>query len=197
MLIDDRHFLAHHGNARVGRSSGTRGYSSSAHGRSAWIAARERPPFFHHGSSTRSDPPSDADSRPHHSGSDEGANACAVARIENIERVRSVANATRQKRQATVRQNTPLQKLDDELLAKENRCIELRQRIKAKKQEFPVRRGMAARRVLSSSHLAFKQRVPAPGSDGDSLQALQAELLRKEEECATGLETLILLILDL
>jgi hypothetical protein len=90
-----------------------------------------------------------------------------------------------------------LEKLEEKLLNKENRCVELRQQIEAKKQEVPMRSLMAGSRALSSSHLALTQRAPAPDSDGDSLQALKAKLLRKEEECETELETLILLILDL
>jgi hypothetical protein len=113
------------------------------------------------------DSQTDADSRPHH---------CFVVRTEKIEKALPVANAARrQKRLATVNENTPLAKLENELLVKENRCLELRHHIEAKKQEVPVRRD----------------------SDGDSLEALEAKLLRKEEECETELETLILLILDL
>jgi hypothetical protein len=121
------------------------------------------------------DPQTDADSRPYDYGSEEGVKICAVVGTEKIEKARPVANAARQKRLATVKDNTPLERLEDELLAKENRCLELRQQIEAKKQEVPVRRD----------------------SDGDSLQALEAKLLSKEEECETELETLILLILDL
>jgi hypothetical protein len=82
--------------------------------------------------------------------------------------------------------------LEDKLLVKENRCLELRHKIEAKQQEVTERRGMAGRRALSSSHLASKQRAPAPDSssdtDGDSLkrmEALEAKLLRKKEECAS------------
>jgi hypothetical protein len=82
-----------------------------------------------------------------------------IVRTEKIEKARPVANAARQKRLVVEKENTPLEKLEYELLAKEN----------------PVRRD----------------------SDGNSLQALEAELSRKEEECETELETLILLILDL
>jgi hypothetical protein len=113
----------------------------------------------------------------------EGINVGGVTRNEKTEKARSV--------EATFpagSRNTPLEKLEDNLLNKENRCLELRQQIEAKKQEVPTRRGMAGRRALSSSHLVLAQRVPAPDSDGDSLQALEAleaKLLRKEKECAT------------
>lgn len=184
MLVDDRHSQVHRGNTRVGRSSGTRGYSFGVHERSAWIAAR-------------SDPPPDADSRPYRRGSEEGPNIFTVARTEKVEKVRPLAKAARRKRRATVKQNTPLEKLDDKLLKKENLCLELRQKIDAKKQEVPVKRSMGSRRALSSPHLSLKQRALVPDSDGESLQTLEAELLRKEEECAKELESLILLILDL
>jgi hypothetical protein len=197
MVFDCRHFQTHHGDTRVGRSSGTSGYSFGAHERSAWIATHDHAPFCRHGSSTRSNPQPDTDSRPYDCGSEERSKMCTVVRPEKIEKARPVARVARQKRLATVRENSPLEKLEDELLAKENRCLELRQQIEAKKQEFPVRRVMAGRRALWSSHRALKQRVPAPSSDSDRLLALEAKLLRKEEECETELETLILLILDL
>jgi hypothetical protein len=121
----------------------------------------------------------------------EGINVGANTRNEKIEKARSVASAARQKRRAFVpagSRNDPLEKLEDKLLDKENRCLELRQQIEAKKQEVPTRRGMAGRRALSSSHLVLTQRVPAPDSAGDILRALEAlegKLLRKEKECAT------------
>jgi hypothetical protein len=198
MVFDCRHFQTHYREIRVGRSSGTRRYSFGAHERSAWIAAHDRAPFCqHHGSSVCPNPPPNADSRPYHCASEEGVRTCAVVRTETIKKVRPVPTAARQKRLATVRENTLLEKLEEKLLNKENRCVELRQQIEAKKQEVPMRSLMAGSRALSSSHLALTQRAPAPDSDGDSLQALKAKLLRKEEECETELETLILLILDL
>jgi hypothetical protein len=109
-----------------------------------------------------------------------GTNEEAVVRNEKIERARSVANAARQTRQATIpagSRNISLEKLEEKLLAKENRCLELRQKIEAKKQEAP------SRGALSSSHLALKQRAPVPDSYRGSLQALEAKLLRKEEKC--------------
>jgi hypothetical protein len=123
------------------------------------------------------------DSLPEKRGTNEGA----VVRTEKIERALSVANAARQTRQAILPaggRNISLETLEDKLRAKENRCLELRQKIEAKKQEVPVRRCTASRGALSSSHIASKQRAPVPDSGRGSLQALEAKLLRKEEECA-------------
>jgi hypothetical protein len=150
MLIDYRHFQARNGDARVGISSGSRRYSPGAHGRSAWIAARERAPFCHHGSSTRSDPPPDADARPHHRGSEEGTNIGAVIRTENIKRAHFVASAARQKRQA-------------KLLRKEEECASLRQQAQseASRRRRPVR-CMAGRRVVSLACLGSQPRPLKP-----------------------------------
>jgi hypothetical protein len=192
-----------------GYSSSTCGDSSGAHGRSAWVATRERAPSCHHGSSNRSDPTTDADSRPRHRGIEEGNNGGDSLRTEKIERGRYLANGPDLKRRSTVpasRQNIPFKKLeehkngDDEssTYIPSDSDVELRQKIIFWRRRT-VRRGMVGRKALPSSHLASKQREPVPDSssdsssnsswdtDVDSLQALpglEAKLLRKEAQAS-------------
>jgi hypothetical protein len=85
----------------------------------------------------------------------EAAGIGAILRSKRIEEALSAANAARQQRMNTApptptlrHKKSPIEKLEAKIMSKENRCMELRNMIDAKKQEVPERKSMAGRRTL-------------------------------------------------